>query len=286
MKKVLLYLDTNKVANPFDPLLALDGDYDAVLPYASVTEENVEYIIHNAIFARSDEGRKNTVIMVGGSLDESEKIFQKLRRMLRTPFEMSVIFDPNGACTTAAATIAKIEKLIGNIRGKRITILAGTGPIGQISALLLRNLGGEVTITSRSKDKAVRTANRLSDDVRGSVIGLQGATPDERVKACRNADIILATGAKGTQLLDSEALGKLKPKIVADVNAIQPYGIEEIKPDMDGDDIRGTKGLGPCTIGDLKNLVEKEMLKKALEETKFFDYNDALILARELSRSR
>ncbi len=284
MKKALLYLDTNKVANPFDLLLALDADYDAVIPYAGVTADNVDYIIHNAMFARDEEGLRNTVIMVGSDLDGSEKIFQKLKRMLRDPFSMSVIFDPNGACTTAAATIAKIEKLAGSLKGKKVTILAGTGPIGQISALLLRNLGAEVTITSRTKDKATKIANKLSDDVRGKVTGAQGMNVSERAAACKDADIILATGAKATQLMDSETLSKLSPKIVADVNAIQPYGIESIKPDMDGDRIGGAKGLGPCAIGDLKNLVEKKMLKRALQEIKFYDYNDSLILARELSK--
>jgi len=282
MKKVLLYLDTNKVANPFDLLLALDADYDAVLPYTGVTEENVEYIVHNSIFAREREGLKNTVIMVGGNLEESEKIFRKLRRMLRAPFQMSVVWDPNGACTTAAATVAKIEKLAGGLRGKKVTILAGTGPIGQISALMLRNLGAMVTITSRTKDKAGKIANKLSDDVRGKIIGKQGATPNERCEACNGANIILATGAIGTQLLDSETLGKLNTQIIADVNAVQPYGIEDIKPDMDGDRIGDAMGLGSCIIGDLKNLVEKKILEKALEEPKSYDYNDALMLAREL----
>lgn len=284
MKTVLIYLDTNKVANPFDPLLALDADFDAVLPYANVNVDNVDYIIHNMIFARDREGLDKTVIMAGGGLEDSEMVFRKLRRMLRDPFKVSVIWDPNGACTTAAATVAKIEKLAGGLKGKKTTVLAGTGPVGQISAILMRNLGAEVTITSRTKDKAARVANKLSDDVRGKVRGLMGAAPDERCVACREAQIILSTGAIGTQLLDSEALSKLKPEIVADVNAVQPYGIEDIKPDMDGDDVRGAKGLGPCAIGDLKNLIEQDMLKKALDENKFFDYNDALMAARALSR--
>jgi hypothetical protein len=241
-KKVFLYLDTNKVANPFDLLLAMDAEYDAVIPYAGVTDENVEYIVNNAIFARSDEGRKNTVIMVGGDLDTSDKVFQKLKRMLRAPLQMSVIMDPSGACTTAAATVAKIEKLAGGsagIRGKNVTVLAGTGPIGQISAMLLRNLGANVTITSRSKDKAAKVAGKLSDDVRGKVKGLQGALPAERYEACKDAQIILATGAIGAQLLDSESLGKLKPMIITDVNAVHPYGIEGVKPDMNGDNLNG-----------------------------------------------
>jgi len=285
-KKVFLYLDTNKIANPFDLLLAMDAEYDAVLPYANVTEENVDYIINNAIFARTDEGRKNTVIMVGGDLDASDKVFQKLKRMLRAPLQMSVIMDPSGACTTAAATVAKIEKLAGGsagVRGKNVTVLAGTGPVGQISALLLRNLGANITITSRNKDKAIKVSGKLSDDVRGKVKGLQGATPAERYEACKDAQIILATGAIGAQLLDSESLKKLKPAIIADVNAVQPYGIESVKPDMDGDNINGAKTLGPCAIGDLKNKVERAILKRALEETRFYDYNDALMLAREFA---
>ena len=199
-------------------------------------------------------------------------------------FKLSVIWDPNGACTTAAATVAKIEALAGNLRGKNVTILAGTGPIGQISAILLRNLGANVTITSRTREKAGKIANKLSDDVRGKVIGLQGQTPSERCDACKEAQIILSTGAAGAQLLDSESLAKLKPELIADVNAIQPYGIDGIKPDMEGESLNGAKALGSCAIGDLKNLIEKEMLKKSLEENKFFDYNDCLLLAREMSR--
>lgn len=284
MKKVLIYLDTNKVVNPFDPLLALDADYDAVLPYANISEDNVDYIVHNSIFARGSEGMRNTVFMVGGSMNDSEKVFRKLRRMLREPFKMSVIWDPNGACTTAASMVAKIEKHLGSLKGKKAIVLAGTGPIGQISAMLLRNLGAEVTITSRTKDKANKIAHGLCDDVRGKVHGVAGSTSLERFDACKDAEIIIATGAIGTQLLDAEGLGKLNPELVADVNAVQPYGIEDMKADMDGEEVNGCKRLGPCTIGDLKNLVEKELLKKAVEETNFYDYNDCLVLARDLLR--
>jgi methylene-tetrahydromethanopterin dehydrogenase len=282
MKKVLLYLDTNRFANPFDLLLALDTDFDSVLPYDNITEENVDSIIHNAVFARGSEGARNTVILLGGDLEIAERIFQKLRRLMRPPFQMPVIFDPSGACTTSAAIVAKIEKLASGVRGKKVTILAGTGPIGQISAILFRNLGAQVTITSRTKEKATRIAGKLSDDIRGKVIGKQGATPDGRREACEGANIILATGTLGAQLMDSETLKKLKPSVIADVNAVQPYGIEDVKPDMDGDSVNGAKGLGAFAIGVLKNKTEKELLKRALGEVKFYDYNDALAIAREL----
>lgn len=282
MKRVLLYLDTNKLANPFDLLLALDAGFDAVLPYESITEENVDTIIHNAVFARGSEGARSTVVLLGGDLESAEKVFQKLRRLMRLPFQMPAIFDPSGACTTSAAIVAKIEKMAGGVRGKKVTILAGTGPIGQISAVMFMNLGAQVTITSRTKEKAAKIAGKLSDNIRGKVIGVQGVTPNERCEACEGADIILATGTLGAQLMDSETLKKLKPSVVADVNAVQPYGIEDVKPDMDGDSVNGAKGLGAFAIGVLKNKTEKELLKRALGEAKFYDYNDALAIAREL----
>jgi hypothetical protein len=34
----------------------------------------------------------------------------------------------------------------------------------------------------------------------------------------------------------------------------------------------------------LKNKFERSILKKALEETRFYDYNDALMLAREFAK--
>lgn len=282
MKKVLIYLDTGKVANPFDLLLAFDAGYDAVLPYTNINEDNVDYIVHNSIFARGREGLDNTVFLVGGSLDASESVFRRLKRMLKDPFKMSVVWDPNGACTTAAATVAKIEQISDNIRHEKATILAGTGPIGQISAILLSKLGAEVTITSRDEAKAKSVANKLSDYVNQTIKGEGGGNLPQRCSACKDAKIILATGAIGAQLLDSDSLSKLSAEIIADVNAVQPYGVEGIDPDMSGDKIEGKKLLGSCAIGDLKNLVEREILQRAVSENRFFDYNDALMLAREL----
>lgn len=285
MKKVLIYLDTAKFANPFDLLIALDNGFDNVLPYSGITAENCETIIQNARFPRGPKGAKSTVFLIGGNLEEAEKIFLKSRHILRPPFQSSVIFDPNGACTTASALVAKTENLAGGVKGKKITILAGTGPIGSISAILFRNLGAQVTVTSRTKEKATQIANKLSDEVRGKVIGLQAGTPEERMNACESADVVVSTGTLGVQLLDSESLKKIKPTVVVDVNVVPPYGIEDIKPEMAGEDINGgIKALGGLSIGVLKSKVEGELLNRALKETKFYDYNDAMLVARELNR--
>ena len=39
-KKVLIYLDTEKHANPFDILIAVDAGYDFVFPYSGVSEND------------------------------------------------------------------------------------------------------------------------------------------------------------------------------------------------------------------------------------------------------
>ncbi len=280
MKRVLLYLDTNKIANPFDMLLAVDADYDVVLPYSGINEGNVEYIVQNSVFARGEEGLRNTVIMLGGKLDEAEILFNKLKRIMRDPFRVSVVLDPGGACTTAASVVAEIEKESGGVRGKKITILAGTGPIGQVCALLLRNLGARVRITSRDEKKARSVASRLSDKTVGIVEGVKGESKEDRIMACAGSEVVIATGAIGAQLLDLEDLKDAR--IVADVNAVQPYGIGGMK--AHGGESGNAKLIGPCEIGDLKNRVEMEILKRATQEVKFYDYNDALTTARELLR--
>jgi len=281
-KRVLVYLDTDKFANPFDLILALDAGFDSVLPYAGVTPDNCASIIQNATFPRSPEENKSTVVYIGGKVTEAEKLFHQVQQVMRTSGKLSTIFDPSGACTTAAAAVAKIEKLAGGLRGKKVTVLAGTGPIGQICAILFRNLGAQVTITSRTKEKATKVANKLSDDVRGKVIGMQASTNDARAKACEGADVVMATGMLAVQLLDSASLKKVAPKVAADVNVVAPYGIEDAEPELSGDEKNGIKLLGGIDIGVLKNNVEKELLRRATEDVKFYDYNDALIVAREL----
>ena len=73
-------------------------------------------------------------------------------------------------------------------------------------------------------------------------------------------------------------------KIMADINAIPPLGIEGIKLEDDMREIRpGIFGIGALTIGRLKHKVEKEMLKEVRRNGKgTYNYNFALQLARKL----
>src|SRR5205085_6998247 len=58
----------------------------------------------------------------------------------------------NGSNTTAVAAVAKMVKVAGDVRGKRVLIVAGTGPVGIRAAGLFAKAGADVCITSRKAD--------------------------------------------------------------------------------------------------------------------------------------
>jgi len=78
----------------------------------------------------------------------------------------------------------------------------------------------------------------------------------------------LAAGAAGVQLLPLNILveyGK-NCKIVADVNAIPPLGVEGLKPTWDGKEVApNVFGIGALAIGTLKSTIEAKLIKMAAE---------------------
>ncbi|HVP27333.1 MAG TPA: hypothetical protein VMT26_06695, partial [Candidatus Bathyarchaeia archaeon] len=99
------------------------------------------------------------------------------------------------------------------------------------------------------------------------------------------ADVILSAGAAGVQLLPLNILKEYGKncKIVADINAIPPLGVEELKSNVDGEEfLPNFLGIGALAIGKLKNVVEVELIKSAAEEPKgIFDYKTAYEIAKK-----
>src|SRR5256885_8852122 len=73
------------------------------------------------------------------------------------PFTVSAMLDSNGSNTTAVAAVAKMMQAAGGeVRGKRVLIVAGTGPVGIRAAGLFAKAGADVCITSRKADAGER----------------------------------------------------------------------------------------------------------------------------------
>ncbi len=97
---------------------------------------------------------------------------------------------------------------------------------------------------------------------------------------------MLAAGAAGTQLLPLDILKKhgKRTKIVVDINAIPPLGVEGLDSNADGAEIvPNIYGIGALVVGKLKNKVEAGLIKRAVEEPKgVFDHKMAYELAKKI----
>ncbi|MDY6931699.1 MAG: NAD(P)-dependent methylenetetrahydromethanopterin dehydrogenase [Halobacteriota archaeon] len=295
MKDIMLLLDTDKHSTPFDILMAYDSGFDAIVPYEEVDPDDVAGIVQDAMFSRGVKGSSSTTIFVGGTdVEKSMEIFQRAVKSMVTPFELSVIFDPRGGHTTASALVAKIEEALvensyGGLEGKKVTILAGTGQVGQLAAIICSSRGAEVTITSRKASKSEGIVKRIEEETGYKMKALQGATSEEIYDATKEADVVVATGKAGIQLVPMEMLERLQNcKVVADVNAVPPLGIAGLDVRDDKREIiPGVYGVGALATGDLKYKTETRVLNEARKsKSGVFDYKFAFEKARELLKKK
>jgi methylene-tetrahydromethanopterin dehydrogenase len=294
-KNVIIFLDTDKYASPFDMLVAIDLYPNAqIINYNNVEIEDAKRLIQDAMFPRGPKGAKHTKVFIGGqNVDKALGILDVIKKSMFPPFELSVIIDPRGAYTTASSAVAKTMKLFqekgfGEFKGKTATILAGTGPVGVVAAKLFASEGGNVVLTSRKLDRAKNAANKINEELgTKQVCGVQASNPEETGLAIKNAEVILACGAAGFQLLPLSILEKYgkKCKVLGDINAVPPLGIEGLKATHKGKEFTpGKFGIGALAIGPLKIQIEGEMFKQAIESPSgIVDYKTAYEIAKKIA---
>jgi hypothetical protein len=292
-RKLFIFLDTDKHASPFDIITALDLFPDSrILKYENVTPEDSEKIVYDAMFPRGPEGAKHTKIFINGHDSELvSDILERVKKCMFPPFELAVIVDPRGAYTTASAAVAKtvalfVAKGFGSLENKTVTVLAGTGPVGQTAARLYASEQAEVLLTSRSLQKAVSAAAKITEDLESEkVIGVEAQTPEDVGKAIKDSDIVLSAGAAATELLTLQTLKEYdkKCRIVADINAVPPLGVQGLDSNDDGREIiPGIFGVGALAIGKLKNKTEAALIRMAAEAPKgLFSYKEAYDIAKK-----
>ncbi|MGH7577344.1 MAG: methylene-tetrahydromethanopterin dehydrogenase N-terminal domain-containing protein, partial [Longimicrobiales bacterium] len=109
MKRLLIQLDGDRLPSAFDRIVAYDAGADHVLSYGGVREEDVTGLVHGAIFTRGPKDLARTALFIGGSdVASSERLLAVAQRAFFGPFRTSVMVDPNGANTTAAAVTRKV----------------------------------------------------------------------------------------------------------------------------------------------------------------------------------
>jgi methylene-tetrahydromethanopterin dehydrogenase len=135
------------------------------------------------------------------------------------------------------------------------------------------------------KEHAEDVARLLAKDHGVKVQGVFAPTSTEKIDILKKADVILSAGTRGVRVIEKELLKEVKHmKVLVDINAIPPFGVEgiELKDDM-REIAPGIFGIGALTVGDLKHKLEKEILREARSNGKeLYNYNLALQLARKL----
>lgn len=267
MKKLLLQLDSDEHASSFDTITAYDAGVDHVIYYGGVRVEDVRNIVYGAMFTRGGPELKNSAVFIGGSsVPVGEEMMKAALDAFFGPVRVSVMADPNGSNTTAAAAVLKIVRAIP-VEGKCATILAGTGPVGVRAAALLSKEGCQVTITSRKQDRAESVAQSIRERFGLSVIPLEARDEESTGRAIEGANIIMATGAAGFELVKEEQWASSPTvEVVADVNAVPPTGVGGVKPNDNGKERNGKLSFGAIGIGGLKMKIHRAALMKLFEQ--------------------
>lgn len=285
MKKLLFQFDTDAHASTFDTVVAYDGGADHVIGHANVSPENVGGLVDGCIFTRAPKDKKNTAIFIGGSnMAAGEALFKAVQKQFFPGFQVSVMLDSNGSNTTAAAAVAKIASST-SLAGKQAVILAGTGPVGQRAAAMLALEGASVTITSRSLANAEQACAAVKQRFGVEINAVAAPDFDSRAAAIANANIILATGAAGIELLKPEHWQNHPHlEVIADANATPPVGIGGTNV-MDKGELREGKIVwGAIGFGALKLALHRACIGKLFDSNKqVFDAEIIFELAKKMA---
>ena len=291
---ILHMLTTAKNLSPFDVNMAVDAGWVAAVPYINVEPDEVCGLVQDAIFSRSPKGLKNTGIFIGGrDTSQAMDMLKIAQESMFPPFQVSVFADPSGAFTTAAAMVAAVEdelatKFSTDLQGKTVLALGGTGPVGQAAAVLAAQAGANVRIIGRQLEKAQRIADMCNQDFGGGKITITAGSDADKANYIQTADVVLATGAAGIELLSAELIASAPQlKVAADVNAVPPSGVAGLDAFDNGKEIAGSTsgavGVGALAIGNIKYQVQSQLLKKMIEVEKpiYLHFEHAFATARD-----
>jgi ribulose 1,5-bisphosphate synthetase/thiazole synthase len=289
MRKLLLQLDSSRLPSVFDQVVAYDAGADDIMSYGGVTETDVRDLIHGCIFTRGPKDLHNTAVWIGGSnMSAGEQLLAMAQDALFAPFTVSMMLDSNGSNTTAVAAVVKIEQTVGSLKGKKVLILAGTGPVGQRAAGLLAKDGADVTITSRKPEQGEKARQFISARFNVQVEATTMNDPAALPELCREIDVLLNSGPAGVQMVPKSAWAAAKSlKVAVDLNAVPPLGIEGVEVSDAGAKRGQVVVYGAFGVGTFKTKLHKACVAR------LFTRNDLVLdaeaiaeVARELAAKK
>ena len=283
--------------SPFDINMAADAGYQIIVPYCEVGIDCIRGLTQDTIFSRGPKGVARTGIFIGGrDVRVATDMLERARASMVKPFVVSLMADPSGAFTTAAALVACVEQALQRqhgqgqgqgLAGQRVVILGGTGPVGRIAAVIAAQAGAEVFLSSRNGIDAAEDAARETGERFGVALhGVSGGDTAAVRASLAQADVLLACAAAGVQVVSPEALAVAQRlKVAADVNAVPPDGIAGVGVMDDATPLAGTAavGIGALAVGNVKYQTQHRLLlqMQQAEKAVVLSFPEAFTAARE-----
>ncbi|SFL95007.1 NAD(P)-dependent methylenetetrahydromethanopterin dehydrogenase [Variovorax sp. OV329] len=261
--------------SPFDINMAADAGYQVIAPYCEVDTDAIAGLVQDTIFSRSPKGLARTGIFIGGrdALMAADQLDRAKKAMFK-PFQVSLMADPSGAYTTAAAMVACVEAALApahaqGLKGQRVLVVGGTGPVGRIAGVIAAQAGAEVHLASRGGEAAAKeVASETGKRFGVSLHGASGADESALGAAIAEADVVLACAAAGVQAVSAQTLAAARRlKVAADLNAVPPEGIAGLGVSDDAKPLAGTSavGIGALAVGNVKYQTQQRMLQQMHE---------------------
>lgn len=269
-RKILIQLDVDRQPSTFDRVVAIDSGVDELFSYGGVTEGDIDGLVHGAMFTRGPADLSRTALFVGGSdVAAGEALLRRIVRTFFGPLRCSVLLDASGANTTAAAAVIAAGRHL-DLSGTTAVVLGGTGPVGQRVAYLLARAGTTVALASRSLDRARSACNAIkTKGVSGNlapVVWRGDITASDLPTEAVNANLVIAAGAAGTTLLTrSTRLALQHLKVMIDLNAVPPLGLEGIDVSDKGATRDGVTTYGALGVGGTKMKIHRKAVETLFE---------------------
>jgi hypothetical protein len=278
MKKLLLQLDSSRLASAFDRVVAYDAGADEVLSYGGIVPPDVRDLIYGLIFTRGPKDLTHSAVFIGGAdINVGDAILTAAQEAFFGAFRVSLMLDSNGSNTTAVAAVVKIIETMRDVKGKRAVVTAGTGPVGTRAAGLLAKAGADVLITSRRGPDGERAARGIMARFGGKVSCVEMREPSQAAGVLEGANILLNCGPAGVMMIPRAAWAKRPGLAVAiDLNAAPPLGIEGIEANDAGVVRDGVTCFGALGVGNFKMRVHKECIGR------LFARNDLILDAETI----
>ncbi len=275
---ILIQLDSDAHPSVFDSVVAVDAGVDHLLRHGGVRPEDVRDLVHGAMFTRGPDDLRHTAIFIGGSnVAASERLLANATECFFGPMRVSVMFDANGANTTASAAVFAAAKRI-TLQSCQTLVLAATGPVGQRVVRLLAGEGAKVRAASRSVARAEQVCASVRARHPDAEITACEVTGDDQLsEALEGVELVVAAGAAGVQLLPRE-IRDASPtlRVAIDLNAVDPVGIEGINVTDKAAEQGKVICYGAIGVGGTKMKIHKAALRR------LFETNDAVLDAEDI----